>query len=86
MLLVLTRDGHSRARWRSLGLNRRGASVWPFALLAPLVVLASAYGIFWLTSFASPRPPSATSPADFGLNLVAGFFITLVFALTEELG
>jgi uncharacterized protein len=52
MLLVVTRDGYSRAGWTSLGLHRAGIKGWPLAVLVPLAVLGAA---------AWPRASSAIS-------------------------
>src|ERR671928_1425042 len=49
MLLVVTRDGFSRAGWASLGLHRAGIKGWPLAVLAPLAVLGAAHGFVWST-------------------------------------
>ena len=49
MLLVVTRDGYTRAGWSDLGLHRAGFRCWPAALLAPLLLIGSAYSIAWLS-------------------------------------
>jgi hypothetical protein len=36
MLLLVTRDGFSRAGWASLGLHRAGLKVWHLAIGAPI--------------------------------------------------
>ena len=58
MLLVITRDGYSRAGWASLGLHRLGVKAWPLAVLAPLAVLGVAYGIVWASGVATFTPPA----------------------------
>jgi uncharacterized protein len=91
MLLVVTRDGFSRAGWASLGLHRAGLRVWPVAVLGPLLVLGAAYGVVWSTGVAAFAPPAGLDAAGWagglatGLvqNLVVG---TLTFSLGEELG
>jgi hypothetical protein len=55
MLLVITRDGYSRAGWASLGLHRLGVKAWPLAVLAPLTVLGVAYGIVWASGMQRSR-------------------------------
>ncbi len=57
MLLVVTRDGRSRAGWASLGLHRPGFSGWAPAILVPLLVLGAAYGIVWATGLAGVQMP-----------------------------
>src|SRR5262245_66048470 len=55
MLLVVTREGYTRAGWASLGLHRAGLRAWGLALLLPLLVLAGAYGVLWARGVASAR-------------------------------
>jgi uncharacterized protein len=91
MLLVVTRDGWSRAGWVSLGLHRAGLQGWPLAVLAPLAVLGIAYALVWTTGVATFSPPAGLDAAGWlvGLaqgvvgNLVLG---TLTFSLGEEIG
>src|SRR5215212_4868112 len=52
MMLVVTRDGYSKAGWATLGLHRAGLRWWLLALLGPLVVMSAVYGIVWNTSVA----------------------------------
>ena len=48
MLLVITREGYTKAVWRQLGLLRFGWSLWPLAIIAPLFLLTlTAAGIFY---------------------------------------
>src|SRR6187401_205894 len=47
MMLVVTRDGYSKAGWASLGLHRLGLRFWALALLGPLVVMSAIYGLVW---------------------------------------
>jgi hypothetical protein len=56
MLLVVTRDGYSRAGWPSLGLHRLGIKAWPLAVLVPLAVIGIASGVVWSMGVAAFNP------------------------------
>ena len=92
MLLVVTRDGYTRAGWAGLGLHRSGRQAWAFAILMPLPVLLFSYGIVWSTGIARlVLPPSSSGPAlvpilNFLINFVLTLMITLIFTLGEEIG
>jgi uncharacterized protein len=91
MLLVVTRDGLSRAGWASLGLHRAGLQSWPLAVLAPLAVLGVAYALVWNTGVATFTPPSGLDAAGWVVGLTQGLFSnlvisTLTFSLGEEIG
>jgi membrane protease YdiL (CAAX protease family) len=91
MLLVITRDGYSRAGWASLGLHRLGLKAWPLAVLAPLTVLGVAYGIVWASGIATFTPPAGLGALEWVTTLGQDAFqnlviATLVFSLGEELG
>jgi CAAX protease family protein len=81
MLLVVTRDGYTRAGWASLGLHRLGLRSWGVAVLAPVLVGLVGTAIVWATPLASFVAP------DDSLSTVVGFFVQLVlFTLTLSLG
>jgi membrane protease YdiL (CAAX protease family) len=91
MLLVVTRDGRSKSGWATLGLHRPGFSGWAPAILIPLVVLGSAYGIVWATGLAGVRmPPDIEGiPAwlvPIVVLVVIAKHVLLTGALTEEIG
>jgi len=90
MLLLVTREGYTRAGWASLGLHRAGLRVWWFALLAPLVVLAGAYGVVWgtgLASFGVSADIKATNPLLLPLLAILSIAKnTFTASLGEELG
>lgn len=91
MLLVVTRDGYSRAGWAGLGLHRLGIQGWPLAILAPLAVLGAAYGVVWSTGIAAFTPPPGLDAEGWAIGLGTGLFenlviATLTFSLGEELG
>jgi uncharacterized protein len=91
MLLVVTRDGYSKAGWASLGLHRAGIKGWSLAVLVPLAVLGTAYGFVWSTGIATFTPPTGLDPAGWASGLAQGIFGNLVIAtltvsLGEELG
>ena len=91
MLLVVTRDGYSRAGWASLGLHRAGIKGWPLAVLAPLAVLGAAHGFVWSTGIATFSPPAGLDAAGWASGLAQGIvgnlvIATLTVSLGEELG
>jgi len=90
MLLLVTREGYTRAGWASLGLHRTGLRAWGLALLAPLLVLGGAYGVLWASGVASAALPAGLN----GAALIQLALKTLIMigigvfsgALGEELG
>ena len=81
MLLVVTRDGYTKAGWASLGLHRLGLRAWPIAIVAPVLVGLAGTAIVWATPLASFVAPDDT------LSTIIGFFVQLVlFTLTLSLG
>ncbi len=90
MLLVVTREGYTRAGWASLGLHRAGLRAWGAALLVPLLILGGAYGVLWASGVASAALPAGLS----GGALIQLALKTLIMigigvfsgALGEELG
>jgi len=91
MLLLVTREGYTRAGWASLGLHRAGLRVWGLALLVPLLVLGGAYGVLWASGVASAALPAGLSGGaliQFALKtlFMLGIGVFLGGALGEELG
>src|SRR5215212_6573201 len=86
MLLLVTRDGYTKAGWAALGLHRAGVRTWGLALLVPLLILGFSYGALWLSGVASFAMPATGEPAMQALNLVLSIVLSLVFALGEEIG
>jgi membrane protease YdiL (CAAX protease family) len=82
MLLVVTRDGFSRAGWQGLGLHRLGVRSWTMAFLAPLGLFAGIYGIVW--SVGLGRLDLSTLPALGEILML--LVITTIFGLAEEIG
>jgi membrane protease YdiL (CAAX protease family) len=90
MLLVVTRDGRSRAGWASLGLHRVGLHSWPLAVLVPLAVVGGSYAIVWSAGIATFTPP-ALDAAGWVVGLAQGIlgnvvFALVTFSLAEEIG
>jgi membrane protease YdiL (CAAX protease family) len=85
MLQVLTDDGATNGGWRALGLRPVAWRMCAIALILPVLAMATTYAILWRTSYADPVMPSK-SPLGLIVSLVAGFAITLVFSLSEEVG
>jgi membrane protease YdiL (CAAX protease family) len=86
MLLVVTRDGYTRAGWRVLGLHQAGWGSWGLAVLGPLLVLGCTYAIVWSTGIAHLDRTNGQGMIDFLLNLVISLIVTSLFALAEEVG
>jgi membrane protease YdiL (CAAX protease family) len=85
MLLVVTRDGYSRAGWRALGLGRAGRRGWPLAVAGPVAVLGFTYAVTWATGIGHIVSP-ASGPLDTAINFVVDLLIGTIFALAEEIG
>jgi membrane protease YdiL (CAAX protease family) len=87
MLLVVTKDGYTKAGWAKLGVHRLGLRGWRLALLLPLAVLLVSYIIVWSLGIAKLNLPTATGAwLDLGLNTIAGLVIGSLFAFGEEIG
>ena len=86
MLLVVTRDGHTRAGWSALGLGRAGLRYWALALLLPPAVLLVVYGRVWGSGVGHAALPEGFSLIDFSLDLVINVVLGSGFALGEEIG
>jgi uncharacterized protein len=85
MLLVVTRDGYTKAGWAALGLHHRGVRVWGLAVLLPCLTLGFGYGVIWLTGVASLAMP-AGGLVSLPLEVAFAFVIALPLAFGEELG
>ncbi len=86
MLLAVTREGYSKARWKSLGLHRLGLNVWWIAFGVTFLLSLIASIIVWATPFASFVVPKAGV-----VSVLLNFLITIVVlmltnALGEEIG
>jgi len=82
MMLVVTREGYSRAGWRRLGLTPLGLRAWPLALLTTAGVSLLAAGAVALLGLAE-----LTAPGDGWLsNLLVLCLTGPVLAFAEEIG
>jgi membrane protease YdiL (CAAX protease family) len=83
-----TPRGKRRALWASFGLRRSGKRLWPFAIVVPMALAASAYGVALLLGVADLRELDLTSAsvASWTLNLVTGLVFMTVLFLGEEIG
>jgi len=82
MLLLVTREGHSRYGWRRLGMGRLGLRYWPLTIASTAgVCLLATVGVvaFGFARFAAPRGPWL---ADVLALCVAG----PILAFAEEIG
>jgi uncharacterized protein len=86
MLLVFTREGYTKAGWRSLGLHRAGLRWWSFALVAPLIVMTVVYGIVWSIGVGNPAMPEGFTPVSLLLEMLVSLVISTLFAIGEEIG
>lgn len=86
MLLVVTRDGHSKEGWKGLGLHRLGLSVWWIAFGGTLLITVAASAVVWATPLASFIMPVG-GIANVAINfLIQVVILALTFALAEEIG
>lgn len=82
MMLVVTREGRSRAGWRRLGLRPSGLRLWPLAVLTTAGVSLLAAGLaaaLGLAEFTAPDGAWAT-------DLLALCITGPLLALAEEIG
>jgi membrane protease YdiL (CAAX protease family) len=87
MFFVVTRDGFSKQAWSSLGLHRAGFRSWGLALLAPMGVLAFAYGLGWILGIVRLTSPGPNFIANFPPSAIAvGIGTTLLACFGEEIG
>jgi uncharacterized protein len=86
LLLVVTRDGYTKAGWAALGLHRAGFRAWGLALLVPFLVLGFGYSVVWLTGIASFAMPAGGVPATLPLLLVVGIVMSSLVGFGEEVG
>ena len=86
-MMLVTREGRSRAGWNSLGATRLGLKGWWLAMLGPLLILAASYGILIILGMASLRLPEVSrSAADIVVGLATSLAVGLVLAFGEEVG
>jgi membrane protease YdiL (CAAX protease family) len=83
-----TPRGRRRAMWAEFGLNRTGKHTWAVALLVPMLLAGSAYGVAVLVDVADLRDIDLTSSgvAFWSLNLATSLAFMTVLFLAEELG
>jgi uncharacterized protein len=86
MLLVVTRDGYTKAGWAALGVHCAGFRAWGLALVLPFLVLGFSYSLIWLTGIASLAMPASGGLATQAGNLVPSIALTLLLAFGEEIG
>jgi membrane protease YdiL (CAAX protease family) len=86
LLLVVTRDGYTKAGWVALGLHRAGLRAWGLALLMPFLILGFGYSVIWLTGIASFAMPADGVPVTLPLLLVVGIVSSSVVGFGEEVG
>ena len=95
MLLVVTREGYTRAGWQVLGLHRRGLRRWGLAVLGPLLVLSCTYGIVWRTGIGHFDRTALNGVIMLNglasilrtvFNLLLGLVMSTLLAVGEETG
>ena len=87
MMLVVTRDGYSKAGWATIGLHRLGGlRYWVLALMGPLVMMGVLYGLAWISPVGQFVVADGFSWALLATNLSTGLMMAFVFALCEEIG
>ncbi|SDS53291.1 CPBP family intramembrane glutamic endopeptidase [Actinoplanes derwentensis] len=82
MMLAVTREGHSRAGWRRLGLARLGVRSWTLVLLTTTGVSVVATGAVAAAGFARLTLPDGAWATDLLALCVTGPLL----AFAEELG
>src|SRR5215208_3524101 len=86
MLLVVARDGYTKAGWAVLGLQRAGLRAWGLALLVPFLILGFGYSVVWLTDIASLAMPASGILSGLPLQLVMGIVMSSLVGFGEEVG
>lgn len=95
MQFVVTRDGTTRAGWRTLGLHQLGLRSWGLAIVAPFLVMLCTYSIAWSTGIgridqtALDGVIALTGPLGIVLtlfNILRGLILSMFLALAEEIG
>jgi len=87
MLLIVTRDGYSKAGWATLGLHRLGdLRMWLLALFGPLVLMFVLYGIAWISPVGQFILPDGFTWALLASNLSMGIAFAIALAMGEEIG
>jgi len=83
-----TPRGKRRELWASFGLARSGKSVWPIALLVPMLLAGSAYAVAVALGVADlgQLGLTASGAAVWSLNLLTSVAFMTVFFLSEEIG
>jgi uncharacterized protein len=88
MLLVVTRDGYSRAGWELLGLKRLGFRSWGLAVGGPMLVMGFTYAIVWTTGVGRLELSNFGGPVTLNavLNFAVSFGVGFIAAMAEEIG
>jgi membrane protease YdiL (CAAX protease family) len=87
MMLVVTREGYTKAGWATLGLHRAGLRWWVLALLGPLIMMSAIYGIVWSTGVAQAVVPAGWfTPPALASMFGSGLGLSCALALGEEIG
>ena len=87
MFFIVTRDGHSKEAWLSLGLHRPGFRSWGLALLAPIGVLISVYGLAWILGIVRSTSPGPGFIGNYPVSAIAmAIGMTLLGSFGEEIG
>jgi len=85
---AVTPRGKRSELWGRFGLRRSGKHMWPFALLVPMLLAGSAYGVALALGVADLRSFDITPGGAFSWTtnlLISVAFMTVLF-LAEELG
>jgi len=88
MLLVVTRDGYTRAGWQALRLHRLGLRRWGLAVFGPLLVLSCTYVSVWSTGIGRPHWAALGETIAMGgvVSLLLNLIIDTILSLGEEIG
>jgi membrane protease YdiL (CAAX protease family) len=86
MMLVVTREGYSKAGWATLGLHRLGMRWWLLALVGPLAMMSAVYGLVWSAGIGQFALPGGLTISGLISNVAVGLAISSGLALGEEVG
>jgi len=83
MLLVVTKEGHTKKYWQEFGLFKPGIRFWPLAIILPVIIFSLSYFIVWHLN-----PASYRNFAFGRIVTTASYFLgmTIYQAITVTLG
>jgi len=86
MMFLVTKDGYTKAGWRSLGIHKLGMNKWLFALFVPIIPIAMSYAIAWLCGLSTLVIPDTILGFSWRAFPIAIILIFVSNVLTNSLG